>query len=448
MPSFKVTSTPKSIEMMAVEQKYAPHNYTPNPIICESALGSIITDVDGNEYVDFNDAYSACNAGHCHPDIVKAVKEQYDKIALPSRGFTHARYAEFCKTLCELFGFEKVLTVNGGAEAVEFAIKLSRSWGYVKKGIAPNKAKVMMAAKNFHGRTLGVTSGSTNETARKNYGPFIPNVGPYYGDGKLLEFNDVEGLEECFKLEGKEIAAFIVESVQGEAGIFTPTPGYLEKVRELCDKYNVLWVADEIQMGTYRCGPKRWAYENFSDVKPDVLITAKSISGGLYPVSVVLSSAEIMNTIEPNTHGSTFSGSPIACAATIAALKVYEDYKIPEHVAEVGPYMLDGLRALCDKYPLITGVRGCGLIAAFDLDGDLLEANGMTCWHVIMFLRAKGIAAKNLHHSPMIRYCPPLVITKEQIQIGLDALEDCCKELLLMKPEDIPGVKEFHYLSH
>ncbi|ODV83467.1 hypothetical protein CANARDRAFT_177629 [[Candida] arabinofermentans NRRL YB-2248] len=445
--SFKVTSAPISAQMMEVEQKYSAHNYTPTPIVFENGLGCEITDVDGNKFLDFSAAYSACNTGHNHPAIIKAVKEQYDKIALPSRGFTHSRYAEFCKTLCESFGFEKVLTVNGGAEAVEFAIKLSRSWGYVKKGIAPNKAKVMMAAKNYHGRTLGVTSGSSNETARKNYGPFIPNVGPSYGDGKTLQFNDAEALEECFKLEGENIAAFIIETVQGEAGIYPPSPGYLEKVRELCDKYNVLWCADEVQMGSYRCGPKRWAYENLSTVKPDVLITAKSISGGIYPVSVVLSSAEIMNTIEPNTHGSTFSGSPIACAATIAALKVYVDDKIPENVAEVGPYMLEGLKAIGEKYDLITAVRGCGLIAAFDLNTEWLKKSGMNAWHVVMFLRAKGIACKMVHGTT-VRYCPPLIVTKEQIQVGLDALEDCCSLLPNMKAENIPGVKEFHYLAH
>ncbi|KAH3667970.1 hypothetical protein OGAPHI_001724 [Ogataea philodendri] len=445
--SFKITSTPKSLELLQRERKYSAHNYTPMPIVFDIAQGIHVTDVDGNEFLDFGAAYSAVNTGHNHPKIVEAIKAQYDKCALPARAFTHSLFADFCETLCTTFGFERVLPMNGGGEAVEFAIKLCRSWGYVKKKIPPNEAKVMMVANNFHGRLIGVTSGSTNPSARKNYGPFVPGVGASYGDGKTLMFNDVAGLEECFKLEGDKIAGVIIETVQGEAGVYPPNAGYLDSVRELCTKYNVLWCADEIQMGSYRCGPKRWAYENTSSSKPDVLITAKSITGGLYPVSVVCSSSEIMDSIEPNTHGSTYSGSPIGCAATLAALKVYEDEKLGECVAALGPYMLEELHKLVDTTDLVEEVRGVGLIAGVDLNTDLLAKNNMTVWHACMFMRAMGIACKEVH-SKTIRFCPPLVVTKAQIDEMLAAFRLCCEQLPKLKPEEIPGVQDFHFLAH
>ncbi|KAG7829276.1 hypothetical protein KL920_003069 [Ogataea angusta] len=445
--TFKITASPKSLDLLLKERTYSAHNYTPVPIVFDSASGIHVTDVDGNEYLDFGAAYSAVNTGHNHPKIVEAVRAQYEKCALVGRGFTHSLYAQFCEEVCKAFGFERVLPLNGGGEAVEFAIKLCRAWGYMKKRIPRDEAKVMMVAKNYHGRLLGVTSGSTNAAARANFGPFVPKVGPAYGDGKMLPFNDLEALEECFELEGDKIAGIIIESVQGEAGIFPPNPGYLDGVRALCDKYNVLWCADEVQMGSYRCGSKRWGYENTSSSKPDVLVTAKSISGGLYPCSVVCSSSEIMDSIAPNSHGATYSGSPIACAATLAALKVYEEEHLGANVAEQGPHMLAKLARLSTTYDLIEQVRGVGLIAGVDIDVELLAQNGMSVWHVCMFMRAMGIACKQVHDKT-VRFCPPHTVTRVQIDSMIASFEQCCQTLLKLQPADIPGVSDFHFLAH
>lgn len=441
---FKVHKNTKSVELLKLEKKFAAHNYTPIPIVVSHGEGPYLHDVDGNTYLDFGASYSATNTGHNHPKIVAAVKKQLDLIALPSRAFTHNIFGEFCETVCERFGYEKVLPLNGGAEAIEFAIKLCRCWGYITKKIAPEEAKVMMMVGNFHGRTISATSASTNETAKKHYGPFLPNVGPFYGPSNeyQLEFNNAESLEECFKREGEKIAGLIFETVQGERGIYVPDQGYLEKVRELCTKYNVLWCADEIQMGSYRCGGKFFAYENLSKVKPDIVVTAKSISGGVYPSSIVLADADIMNTIGPNTHGATFSGSPIACAATMAALHVYDEENLGANGVTLGKVMFDGLNRLKARYQLIEDVRGTGLIAGIDININLLSTKGMNIWHVCMFMRAMGIACKMVHEKT-IRFCPALVMNIDQINRGIYTLELCCENLLKIDPQEIPGVSEF-----
>ncbi|KAG0681398.1 ornithine aminotransferase [Pichia californica] len=445
---FKVLENTKSAELFKLEKKYSAHNYTPLPIIVSEGHGEYLYDVDGNKYLDFGSSYGATNTGHNHPIIINEIKEQYDKIALPSRAFTHNLFGKFCETVCTRFGYEKVLPLNGGAEAIEFTIKLCRSWGYIKKGIPLNEAKVIMMKDNFHGRTIGVTSGSTNEEAKENYGPFLPNVGPKFGLNNEFNviFNDINSLEKCFQLEGNSIAGLIFETVQGERGIYVPDIGYLEKVRELCDKYNVLWCADEVQMGSYRCGNKFFAFENLSKVKPDVVATAKSITGGVYPSSIVLSSKEIMDTIGKNTHGATFSGSPIACAATIATLKVYDDEKLGEKGVILGKEMFKGLYRLKEKYPLIEDIRGVGLIAGIDINMDILEKKGMNVWHVCMFLRAMGIACKMVHEKT-IRFCPSLVMNISGVKEGISALEICCQKLPYIEANDIPGVEIFAY-SH
>ncbi|GME89633.1 transaminase activity protein [[Candida] boidinii] len=444
--TFKVKESPKSEQLLLKERKFSAHNYTPMPIVYHEAHGVEITDVDGNKFLDFGASYGTTNQGHSHPKIVEAVIEQSKTLALPSRAFTHDLFGEFCELLCTKWGFDKVLPLNGGGEAIEFAIKLCRSWGYVTKNIAPNEAKVLMCANNYHGRHIGVTSGSTNPSARKNYGPFVPNVGPSYGEDKILRFNNLDDLKEAFELEGDKIAGIIIETVQGEGGINIPDPDYYDNVRKLCDEYKVLWVADEIQVGNFRTGKKIWAYENLSNSKPDVLVTAKSITGGLYPVSVVLSSAEIMDTIEPNSHGGTFTGSPIGCAAVIAAVNVLYDEKMGDRADSIGPVMIGGLKELMSKYDMIKEVRGVGLLSAFDVDETKI-GEGKTAWHVCMFLRAKGIACKMVRNGT-VRWCPPLVITEEQIKFALECLEDCCKNLPTMDANEIPDVERFHFLNH
>ncbi|CAI4286048.1 AIS_collapsed_G0004830.mRNA.1.CDS.1 [Saccharomyces cerevisiae] len=426
------------------ERQYSAHNYTPMPVVFARAAGCEVWDVDGNKYLDFGGSYCATNQGHNHPKIAEAVIDQIKKCCLPSRAFTHELFAGYVEYVCKVFGFEKCLPLNGGSEAIEFAIKLSRAWGYTKKGIEPSKAKVMFAANNYHGRTLGTTSASTNEHARKNYGPFIPNVGPWYGDGKIIRYNNIKDIEECFELEGENIAAIVLESIQGEAGIYVPEKGYLSAVKRLCEQYNILYIADEIQVGAGRTG-KLLSYQH-DGIQPDVLVVAKSISGGFYPTSLVLSSADIMDSIQPNSHGATFSGSPLSCRASKKALEVLFEEKMIENAANLETVLFKGLNEIKENSDVITDVRGRGLLAGFDVDRNAL-GEGKKVWHLCMLLRSKGVICKMVHDKT-IRWSPALTITEEQLKFGLKCLEESVTEIKNISVAEIPDAIRYEYLCY
>lgn len=418
----------KTVALLAKERKYSPKNYTPMPVVFSKAKGTRVWDVDGNEYIDFNSSYSATNQGHSHPKIVEAMIKQSENLIMPSRAFTHDLYGEFSEFVCDYFGYEKFVPMNGGAEAIEVVIKLARAWGYTQKGIEPHAAKVLTVLGCYHGRTTGATSLSSDEYLRKNYGPYTPGLGATYADGtKTLHYNNIEELEDAFKTDGDKIACLLMESIQGEGGIFVYDPGYLVKVKELCKKYNVLWAADEIQSGCGRTG-KLLACDH-DGVRPDILVVAKSISGGVYPTSLVLSSEKIYSSMAPNTHGATFSGSPLSCATTIAALKVLKDEKMIENSADMGDnYLLPGLRKLMLKHPkVVSDVRGKGLFTAFDIDYSGIP-EGRKAWHLCMLLKSRGILAKTVHDN-VIRFAPQLIITQEEIEFALNALDESLKDL-------------------
>ncbi|WEJ92642.1 ornithine aminotransferase [Yamadazyma tenuis] len=414
------------------------------PVVFKKAIGCKVWDVDDNEYLDFGGSYCATNQGHSHPKIVQALIDQAQICALPSRAFTHNLYGDYIKFVCQYFDFEKALPLNGGSEAIEFAIKLARAWGYTKKGISQNEAIVLFAANNYHGRTLGSTSASTTPGARKNYGPFLPKVGPYYGsEGKFIRYNHIEDIEEAFKTDGPNIAAIVLESLQGEAGIYVPKDGYLQQVKRLCEEYNILYIADEVQMGAGRTGTLLSCEQD--GIKPDVLVVAKSIGGGVYPTSLVLSSGEIMDCIEPNSHGATFSGSPLSCATSKVALEVLIEDNMIDNAKHLGKIMLDGLNSIREKSSIITDVRGRGLMAGFDIDESQL--NGKKVWHVCMLLRSKGIICKMVH-AKTIRWAPALVITEEELRFGLRMLEQTINEITALEIADIPDAVTFDYLRY
>ncbi|KAJ9069065.1 ornithine aminotransferase [Entomophthora muscae] len=308
-----------------MEGEFGAHNYHPLPVVLSKGEGVHVWDPEGNKYLDFLSAYSAVNQGHSHPRIVGALVQQALRLCLSSRAFYNDKFGEFAEYITKFFGYDMVLPMNTGAEAVETAIKLARKWGYEKKGIAPGKARVLACKDNFHGRTMSIISMSTDITATNNFGPYMPNVGPEYAPNKLIRYNNIKDLEEAFALHGDEIAAFLVEPIQGEAGIVVPDDSYLQAAHSLCRKYNALFIADEVQTGLARTG-KMLAIE-YSGVRPDVVILGKALSGGVYPVSAVLADKDIMLVIKPGEHGSTYGGNPLAAAVSMAALQVIKDEK-------------------------------------------------------------------------------------------------------------------------
>ena len=413
-----------SQQAIEYEQKYSAHNYHPLPVVLAKGLGAHVWDPEGNEYLDFLSAYSAVNQGHCHPKIVGALVEQAHRLTLSSRAFHSDVFGEFAKYVTEFFGYEMVLPMNTGAEAVETAIKLARKWGYVKKGSPEGEAIVLSATENFHGRTLAIVSMSTDPEAKENYGPYLENVGPFIpGTNKPLRYNNIEDLEEAFNNAGDKIAAFLVEPIQGEAGIVVPADDYLTKVHALCKKHNVLFIADEIQTGIARTG-KLLCVEH-SNVKPDVVLLGKAISGGVTPVSAVLSSREIMLCFEPGTHGSTYGGNPLSCAVAIAALQVVKDENLVERAATLGEKFRKGLEPLLET-GIVSEIRGRGLLNAIVIDHA--KTNGRTAWDLCVSLKERGLLAKPTHEN-IIRLAPPLVISEEDVAKGLDIIAECVKNL-------------------
>ncbi len=385
-----------------LESKHGAHNYHPLPVVLDKGEGVFVWDVEGKKYYDFLSAYSAVNQGHSHPKILEALVNQAGKLALTSRAFYNSNLGEYEKMITALFGFDKVLPMNSGAEAVETAVKLARKWSYEVKGIPENSAKIIVCENNFHGRTTTIVSFSNDPDASKNYGPFTPGF-------IKIPYNDLAALEGTLKNEAKNIAAFLVEPIQGEAGVFVPDEGYLKSASDLCKKYNVLFIADEVQTGIARTGKLIACHHE--DVQPDILVLGKAISGGMYPVSAVLANNEIMNVIQPGQHGSTFGGNPIACAVAMAALNVVKDENLSERAEKLGQLFRSEIEKLIAKSDLITKVRGKGLLNAI-LINDTPESS--TAWDICLQLKENGLLAKPTHGN-IIRLAPPLVITEEQI---------------------------------
>lgn len=390
-------SAQKAIEL---EDKYGAHNYHPLPVVLERGEGVYVWDVDGKQYFDFLAAYSAANQGHCHPKIISALVEQAQKLTLTSRAFYNDSLGEYEKFITSYFGYDKVLPMNTGAEGVETAIKLARKWAYEKKGVAKNEAKIIVCKNNFHGRTITIVSGSSDPDAKNNFGPFTPGI-------LEVEYNNASALEELLK--DKTIAGFLIEPVQGEAGVIVPDEGYLKKCYDLCKANNVLFIADEIQSGLGRTG-KLLACDH-DGVHPDILILGKALSGGTYPVSAILTSDEVMLCIKPGQHGSTYGGNPLACKVGIAALTVLKEEKLSENSERLGKVLLNELKKIQAENPeLIKLVRGKGLFCAMVIN----ERNGKNAWDVCIEMMKNGLLAKPTH-GDIIRFAPPLVITEEQL---------------------------------
>lgn len=400
---------------MELEYRYGAHNYKPMPVVLEKGLGVHVWDVEGKRYFDFLSAYSAVSQGHCHPRIVNAMIEQAHKLTLTSRAFYNDRLGECEKFLCEYFGYNKVLMMNSGVEGGETALKLTRKWAYKVKGVAASKAKTVYASGNFWGRTLAAISASTDPSSTNDYGPFLPGY-------EIIPYDDLNALEDLFKKD-KDIAGFMIEPIQGEAGVVVPEEGYLRGVRELCTRYNVLLIADEVQTGIGRTG-KRLACD-WEDVKPDILVLGKALSGGTMPVSAALADDEIMLTIAPGEHGSTYGGNPLACAVTIAALQVVNDEKLAENAEAMGRIFRARMNALQKQCSLIEIVRGKGLLNAVVIQGgeDSAVASEL-CYNMMN----RGLLCKPTHGNK-IRFAPPLVIDEAQMNEACDIIEEVFLEM-------------------
>jgi ornithine--oxo-acid transaminase len=440
--SFHPTGTPdpskyhsaSTDEATAAEAKYAAHNYHPLPIVFSRASGCSVWDPEDKHYLDFLSAYSAVNQGHCHPELVKALTEQASRLTLSSRAFYNDVFPRFAEYATKLFGFDMILPMNTGAEAVETAIKIARKWGYKVKGIPQNEALVFSVEENFHGRTFAAITMSTDPESRDNYGPYLPNIGSVCpSTGKAIRYNNVEDVREVLEKHGKNTAAFLVEPIQGEAGIVVPDDNYLREVRALCDKHNVLLICDEIQTGIARTG-KMLCHE-WSGIKPDLVLLGKAISGGMYPVSAVLGSRDIMLTIEPGTHGSTYGGNPLGSAVAIRALELIQEENMVERAESMGNKFREGLKKI--NNPMITTIRGKGLLNAIVIDESL--TNGHSAWDLCMLFKAKGLLAKPTHQN-IIRLAPPLVITDEEIESALSIIKEAMEELPNLKGKEAKGV--------
>ena len=394
-----------------LEEKFGAHNYHPLPVVLDRGEGVFVYDVDGKKYFDFLSGYSAVNQGHCHPKIIAALIEQSGKLTLTSRAFHSNLLGKYEKYITEYFGYDKVLPMNTGVEGGETAIKLARRWGYTVKEIESNQAKIIFATGNFWGRTMAAISSSTDPSCYENFGPFMPGF-------ELIPYNDLIALEKSF--QDKNVAAFMFEPIQGEAGVVVPDEGYLTGVRNLCTEYNVLMIADEIQTGLARTG-KMLACDH-ENVRPDILVLGKALSGGVLPVSAVLADDEIMLTIKPGEHGSTYGGNPLACAVAIAALQVLKEEKMAENAEIMGQLLRTEIRKL--NSPFVELVRGKGLLNAVVIK----HSNPEAAWDLCLTLKENGLLAKPTH-GDKIRFAPPLIITKEQIMECVEIIDRSLKTL-------------------
>lgn len=407
-----VNISDKTQRLIEKENKYGAHNYHPLPVMLSKGEGVFVWDVDGKRYFDFLSGYSALNQGHRHPKVMKAFYEQAEKLTLTSRAFHSDALGEFAEYITNYFGYDKVLPMNTGAEAVETALKLARRWGYHVKGVEDNKAKVIVCDGNFHGRTINIISFSNDPESNKDFGPYTPGY-------EIIPYNDTKALAEAVK-DGN-VCAFLVEPIQGEAGVVVPDEGYLSKAYDICKEANVLFIADEIQSGLARTG-KMLACDH-ENVHPDILVLGKALSAGVLPVSAVLANDEIMLTIKPGEHGSTYGGNPLACKVAIAALQVLKEEKMAEHAAEMGEYLREQLRAL--NHPNISLVRGKGLLNAIVINHPNKEMAGDIC----LKMMEKGLLAKPTH-GDKIRFAPPLVISKEQLDECVSIIKSSLDEVL------------------
>ncbi|MCB0686713.1 MAG: ornithine--oxo-acid transaminase [Saprospiraceae bacterium] len=401
----KTTEHLSEKEMMLLEDQYGAHNYHPLPVVLARGEGVFVYDVNGKQYYDFLSAYSAVNQGHCHPRIISALTKQAAILTLTSRAFYNDQLGSYEKFVAEFFGYDKVLPMNTGVEAVETAIKLCRKWAYTEKGIALHRAKIIFVSGNFHGRTLGAISASSDPSSTAGFGPYMPGY-------QIIPYNDLDSLANA--LEDPEVAGFLAEPIQGEAGVIVPDPGYLKSAYELCKDRNVLFIADEVQTGIARTGKLLCC--DHEEVKPDILILGKALSGGVLPVSAVLADDEIMLTIKPGEHGSTFGGNPLACAVATAALEVVRDEALAMNAAKMGQIFRKKMNQLKGQNDLVREVRGKGLLNALEINDS---EDSSTAWEICLALRDGGLLAKPTHGN-IIRFAPPLIITEEQLDV-------CCQ---------------------
>ena len=418
-----------SAELIQYEDRYGAHNYHPLPVVLSKGDGVFVWDVEGKKYYDFLSAYSAVNQGHCHPRIVETVREQAGQLTLTSRAFYNDKLGVYEKFVTEYFGFDKVLPMNSGAEGVETAIKICRKWGYERKGIANGAAKIIVCGQNFHGRTITIISFSSDPDAKGNFGPYTPGF-------ISIPYNDISALKEVLEEHGKEVAGFLVEPIQGEAGVFVPDDGFIPAAAALCREHNVLFIADEIQTGLSRtgsllaicgdCNCQRHCEQQDSYTRPDILILGKALSGGAYPVSAILADAEIMDVIQPGQHGSTYGGNPMACAIAMTSLEVLRDEGLTVNARKLGKIFRERMQLLVDKYDLVSLVRGKGLLNAIVINDT---PDSSTAWDICVALSKNGLLAKPTHGN-IIRFAPPLVMTEEQIHECCDIIEKTLKEFV------------------
>ena len=402
-----------SQDFIKLEEKYGAHNYHPIDVVIDRGKGVWVWDVEGNKYLDFLSAYSAVNQGHCHPKIVNALIEQSQKLTLTSRAFYNSVLGKYEKYITEYFGYDKVLPMNTGVEGDETAFKLARKWAYAVKGIPENKAKIIFCEGNFHGRTMMAVSASNDPDCKDGYGPYLPGI-------ELIPFNNIPALEKALK--DPNVCAFLVEPIQGEAGVMVPENGYLKKAYDLCKSKNVLFIADEVQTGLCRTG-KLLACDH-EKVRPDILILGKALSGGVMPISAVLADDEIMLTIKPGQHGSTFGGNPLAAKVAIASLQVLKEEKLAENAEKMGSYFRQEIQKIVDELEIVTLVRGKGLLNAIVIKPT---KSGKTAWDVCVEFKENGLLAKPTH-GDIIRFAPPLVITKEEIDFAIDTIKNVLKK--------------------
>ena len=395
-----------------LEDKYGAHNYHPIPVVLSKGEGIHVWDLEGKKYFDFLSSYSAVNQGHCHPKIIKSLNDQSKKLTLTSRAFYNDVLGDFEKFITELFKYDKVLPMNTGVEGGETANKLARKWGYEKKGIPENKAKIIFANGNFWGRTLAAISTSDDPLSYKGFGPYMPGY-------EVIPYNDLESLENSF--QDSNVAAFMVEPIQGEAGVIVPDEGYLSGIRNLCDKYNVLFIADEVQTGIARTG--KMLATDFEDARPDILILGKALSGGVLPVSAVLADDEVMMCIKPGEHGSTFGGNPLSCAVAKTALKVVEEENLAKNATDMGELFRGRMQKFIEFSNLAQIVRGKGLLNAIVIDSSV-ESD--MAWNICLKLKDNGLLAKPTHGN-IIRFAPPLVIKREELEECCDIIETTIK---------------------
>lgn len=403
-----------SQDLIAIEEKYAAHNYHPLPVVFHRAQGCIVWDPEGKQYFDFLSAYSAINQGHCHPDIAMVMTDQLNKLTLSSRAFHNSTFPEYAKYMHETFGYDMLLPMNTGAEAVETALKLARKWGYKKKGIPQDKALIIACQENFHGRTLGIISMSTDPSAKDNYGPFLPGF-------MHVPHGDTKALEELLEEHGKNVCGFIFEPIQGEAGILIPPDGYYKEVSALCKKHNVLCIADEVQTGLGRTG--YMLAVDYEAIRPDVVILGKALGGGFLPISAVLSDKEHM-VFEPGTHGSTYGGNSLASAVAIESLEVIKRENLCGQAAELGKILLTALKEEQRKYPFVKKVRGRGLLNAIEID----PTHHKSAWDLCIAFKDNGLLAKPTHET-IIRLAPPLNIGKSNLEECIKIIRKSLKEI-------------------